>query len=345
MDDDRYADEQSRAARRADEGWSFVGPSSTLPLRGWREPSTVSSLTSATSSLSRTGSPTWQPPAASQPTPKPSGAVVELLEDLDEGDHEPVLPVERVGGQAGLLAPEPLVTQPLVAHEPVAGQVLGLQQHPGSLPQPQQGAPAWRAPQLPGVPTTRRAQTVTQQNMARKAKGQFGALVVAGLFFAGPALFSLGLDAYREVVPPAVVAEPVQPAEDGSLQVTRDFATFTLPAGWSEFADQNDADSASFVLDQDPSATVAVSHVERVDGSIEEECALQVGSEMPDKLSTVPVIGGVAGVAYRVQDNGYTTTVQCAAQGEGMLVITGATLETPQATVDKAMQRVASSLH
>ncbi|MFZ2259516.1 MAG: hypothetical protein WAV52_02030 [Luteococcus japonicus] len=344
MDDDGYADEQSRAVRRVGEGWSFVGPSSTLSLRGWREPSTVSSLTSATSSLSRTGSPTWQPPATSQPQPKPSGAVAQVLEDLDEEDHEPVLPVERMGGQAGLLVPKPLVTQPLVPHDPMAGQVLGLQQHPGSLPQPQQSAPGWRAPQLPGGPATGRAQTATQQKMARKAKGQFGALLVAGMAFAGPALFSLGLDAYREVVPPAVV-EPAQPAEDGSLQVTRDFGTFTLPSGWSEIADQGDADSASFILDKDPNATLAVSHVERVDGSIEEECTRQLGSGTPSKLSTVPVIGGVAGVAHRVQDNGYTTTVQCAARGEGILVITGATLDTPLATVDKAMQRVASSLH
>lgn len=342
MGDDRFADEQARAARRADEGWSFVGPSSTLSMRTWREPSTLSTHSSV-SSLSRHP----EPVATARPT-GPSQAVAEVLDHLsDEDEHpqDPVLPVERVAAPTGLLAPPPLVTQPLVPHEPVAGQVLGLQQHPGSLPQPP-SAPGWRPPQLPGRQPVRR--TPTRPGAARTAKGQFVATLVTGLVFAGPALFSLGRDLFQDEVPPsgAQQAQPVQQAEDGSLEVSRDFGTFTVPAGWSEqYTD--DMQQATLLREEDPSAAVVVTHVARVDTSIGQACQEILGTDQEvRKLADVPVIGGVAGVAYRMQDgNGYTATAHCAAKDDGMIAITGSTVDTPQKTIDAAMRRIASSLH
>lgn len=185
-EDRRITERVDHAQRIADGNWSFTGPSSTLSMRQWREPSTMSTMSRVPSALTPSGTPTAPDHRAAQNQPaRPQPVQMPTLEEFDyDGDEGPMLPVERLAAPAPLLAPPPLVPEPMVS-----GPVVG---HPNSIDLGNSGG--WRPPQAPARfansrPT--RARNQAQKPTQNSAVAQTLIVLIMGLFFFGPALMGL----------------------------------------------------------------------------------------------------------------------------------------------------------
>ncbi|MEL4356394.1 MULTISPECIES: hypothetical protein [unclassified Luteococcus] len=336
-DEDRRIQERTeRAQRAADGNWSFTGPSSTLSMRQWREPSTVSSL----SSLNSLG---LKAPAAEQPAPanRPEPVQMPKLEDFDyDGDEGPMLPVERLAQPAPLLAPDPLQPQPLGA--PVSQQPMPHQptQPAGFLQQQSWGQVAG----LPGQQRLARRATAAQANRpAAGARGRSALLLFFGLFLFGPALVGVIGGAVRAVWPDS---EQVQPVIQGQ-EVSTSFGTFRVPSGWGLSASQISDETVTLTPDWDPDSSLMVSQASRVESDVATDCrGLLDSADDPVEISGSPLIDGQQSVGFRGHDaKGATVKAYCAQRNGGMIGIVGTTQQGPTSRLDSAMNRVASTLH
>ncbi|MEL4504871.1 hypothetical protein AAEX63_08560 [Luteococcus sp. H138] len=328
-EDRRINDRVDRAQRLADGNWSFTGPSSTLSMRQWREPSTMSTMSRVPSALAPSGAPAGRQEAQQNHRARPEPVQMPTLEDFDyDGDEGPMLPVERLAQPAPLLAPPPLVPEPLVA-----GPVVG---HPNSI------GPGTAVPPRPSQPPAARRVNIPSTQAKARAKGQGIVALLFGLLFFAPALSGLIGQAIHSTTHTEQV-QPVDPALDGNQEWSTNFGSFTMPVGWTQSGELSD-ENLSFVLDSDSMTTLSVSHASRLGGSLDSDCQQLLGSgEATSKLSGTPRIDGQPSVGFRQIDNGTTTKVFCAPRDGGMVSIVGSTQDSPFFTVDEAMKTVARS--